>query len=172
MDIRPLRDLPEVEVARISEGTSLDRWMGNWRRNTRLRVSFYSQPRTYLMVAVPVRDGQMIGELPILIHEIILIPRQKRGQNQLHLQLSHFHPRTRMHTGPPTKERIGSVRRRVRSQPPTEIVLVRCGIVLGVQVDVTQGIDEEISPFDHLLANFYPLTKVPSEGDTGNGNSL
>ena len=77
-----------------------------------------------------------------------------------------------MLTGSPGQERIDGVRNRVRSQPPTGVILVRLGVVSGVLVDVTQEIREEITPFDHLFADFDLLTDVPSEGDTSEGNPL
>ena len=125
------------------------------------------------MSIVPVWDRQRIGELPILIHEVELIPRQKHGQNQLHLQLGHFHPRTWVPTGSPTEERIDSVREWVGSQPPTRVVLVWVGVVFGAQVNFAQAIREEISLFYHLFANsYYLFTNVPPEDDTGDDNSV
>ena len=131
-----------------------------------------SESSTHPMKIIPVRGGWRIGELPVLIHEVKLISRQKRGQNQLQLQLRHLHPRTGVPTGSPAEERIGDVRNRVRSQPPTGIVLVRFRVVFGVQVDFAQGISDEITPFDHSLADLESLMKVPSDGDTGNDYSV
>ena len=124
------------------------------------------------MNIVPVRDRQSIGELPILIHKVELVSHQKHGQDQLHFQLGHRHPRARVPTGSPTYERMDNVRGRVRSQPPTGVVLVRFGVVFGVQVDIGHGICEEISPFDDLFADCYVLANIPSEGNNTRGDSL
>jgi len=121
---------------------------------------------------VPIPNGQSTRKLSVVIHEVKLVPRQNHGQNQLHLQLARLHPGTRVPTGPPPKVRIRNVRNRVRSQPPSWIVFVRFGVVFGVQVCVSDAIREEISPFDHLFADFEFLTNVPSESDAGEGDSL
>ena len=46
------------------------------------------------------------------------------------------------------------------------------GVVFRVQVNVIQGIREEISPFDHLFADLYVLTNIPSEGGSSDEDSL
>ena len=132
----------------------------------------YPRSHPHLVYVVPVRDRQMIGELAILIHEVKLIPRQKHGRNQLHLQLCRLHPCTKVPTGSPTEERIDSFRDRVRSQPPTWVVLVWFGVVFGVQVDISGGIYEEISSSDHQFADFHLLMNVPPEGNSIVGNSV
>ena len=45
-------------------------------------------------------------------------------------------------------------------------------VVFGVQVDVSQGIREEVSPFDHLFADSHILMNVPPDGDERKSNSL
>ena len=121
---------------------------------------------------ISVRDRQGIGKLPILIHEVELIPRQKHCQNQLHFQLGHLHPHTRVPTGSPAKEWIGSVGNGVRSQPSAGVVLFWFRVVFGVQVDISHRIHEEISPSDHLFADFQLLMNVSSESDTIKGDPM
>jgi len=165
MTTRLVRDLLEVEIVCAPKRTNLDGWGGTMSIYTDTEF-FCLESYTHLVNVVPVWDGQRIGEIPILIHEIELVPHQQDDHNQLHLQLGHFDARTWMPAGSPTKERIGGVRERVWSQPSTGIVLIRIRVVFGVQVDVSQGIREEISPFYHLFANFH-LTNVPPEGGAG-----
>jgi hypothetical protein len=106
--------LPDVEVVRGSEGKSLDR--GNKERHDEhLNGTSYPQLHAYLVYIVPVRDRQRIGELPILVHEVELVSRQEHGQDQLHFQLGHLHPCTRVSAGSPTQERMDSARNRIRS---------------------------------------------------------
>jgi len=171
MAVRLLRDLLEVEVVRGSKGANLDR-RDNERRDKHLRIISYPRFHTYPMHVIPVWDRQRIGKVPILVDEIELVFRQKHGQNQLQFHLGHLYPRARVSTGSPTQERIDSVHNRVGSQPPTGVVLVWFGVVFGVQVDVSRGIREEISPFDHLFADCYILMNVPSEGDVSEDHSL
>ena len=127
---------------------------------------------THPVKIIPIRDRQMIGEYPILVHKVKLISRQKHDQNELHFQLGHLHPHAGVPTSSPTEERIGGVRNRVGSKPPTGIVLVRFRVVFRVQVDLAQGIREEIPPLDYPAADFHLLAKVPSKGGTSNGDSL
>ena len=112
---------------------------------------------------VPIGDRKGIGELPILIYEVKLIPRQEYGRNQLYLQLGHPHSRTWMPTGSPTNKWIGSVRDGVRSQPTARIVLVGFGVVFRVQMDVTKRVREEIPPLNDLLVDLHFPPNVPSE---------
>ena len=134
--------------------------------------SRFVESHSHLVSIVPVRDGQWIGEPPEFVHKVKLVPHQKHGHNQLHLQLGHLHPCTRVPASAPTEEGVGGVRERVGSQPPTRVVLVRIGVVFGVQMDVTQRIREEISPFYHLFADFHLSAEVPSEEEESNRDSL
>ena len=171
MVTRLLYDLLDVEVTRGSKGTSLDR-RDRERYGEHPNGTSYPQSHAYLVYIVPIRDRQRIGELPVLIHKVKLVSRQKRGQDQLHFQLGHHHSRARVPTGSPTQERIDTGQSWVRSQPSTGVVLVRFGVVFGVQVDIIHGICEEISSSDYLFVNFYLLMNVPSEVNNTEGDSL
>ena len=130
------------------------------------------QSYAYLVIVVPVQNRQRIRESSILVHKLVLVSRQKHGQNQLHLQFGRLHPCTRVPTSSPCEERIGSSWDRVRSQPSTGVVLVWLRVVLRVQMNVSHGIHEEITTSDHPVTNFYLSTKIPSKGGIGNANSL
>jgi hypothetical protein len=124
------------------------------------------------MKVVSVGDRKGSGELPILIYNIKLVSRQKHGQNQPHLQLGHPHSRAKVPTGSPTKERIGSVRGRVRSQPAARIVLVRFGVVFRVKVDLSSKVHKEIPPLNDLFVNLDFFSKISSEHNTSEGDPL
>ena len=170
-DIRLLCDLLKTEVGGCSKRTGLGGREGEDLVSACPEYR-YSQSHTHLVDIVPVWDRERIWELPVLIHEVELVSRQKHGHNQLHLQLGHPHSRARVPAGSPTEERVGSIRRWIGSQPPARVVLEWVGIIFGVQVDGTQGAREEISPSDQLPADFYILTNVPSEADARKCYSL
>ena len=60
----------------------------------------------------------------------------------------------------------------IGSQPSTGVVLVRVGVVFRAEVNFADRIREEISSPDDLSTDDDILTKVPSEGCAGEGESL
>ena len=152
--------LLEVEVARSFCRESL----GGQKDTASVYTEYHCiRSHTHSVSIVPVRDRRRIGELPVLIHEVKLIPRQKHSQNQFHLQLGQPGSRTGVPARSPTEERIGSVRNRVRSQPPTRIILVRFRVVIGVEVGVSRGMHKEIPPSDHFSGDFHLFAEVRQE---------
>ena len=117
-------------------------------------------------------DRQRVGELPILIHELVLVSHQKHRQNQFHCQLGQSHRRAKVLTSSPIKEQIRYVRNWIGSQPPSWVILGRVRIVFGVQLHVTQTVREEISAFGYVFANFDVLPHVPSQHDFGQRDPL
>ena len=111
-------------------------------------------------------------ELPILIHELVLVSHQKHRQNQFHCQLGQSHRRAKVLTSSPIKEQIRYVRNWIGSQPPSWAILGRVRMVFGVQLHVTQSVREEICAFGYLFANFDVLPHVPSQHDFGQRDPL
>lgn len=109
------------------------------------------------------RSWQRIGELSILIHEIVLVSQQEYDHNQLDFQFPQPHTGTRVSAGPPTEERIGGLWDGIRLQPSTRVILLWVGVEFWVQVGVAYRIREEIPAPDDLSAEIDILTNVPSE---------
>ena len=78
VEICLLHNLFEVEVVRSSKGTRLGRWR---KRKPDEHLYKSRQPNAHLVNIIPVWDRQRIGELPILVHKVKLVPRQKQSQD-------------------------------------------------------------------------------------------
>ena len=124
------------------------------------------------MNIVPVRDRQRLGEFSALVNELVLVPHQEHGRDQLHFQFGDLHPGARVPASAPTKVRVDDVRDWVRAQPSTGVVLVRVGVEFRVQVDFADGIREEIAPPDQFSVDGDILADVPSKGGTSERKSL
>jgi len=120
--------------------------------------------RTGLVKVVSVWNRHLADTFPITIDELVVVFLQEHGQNHLHLQFGDLHACASVPAAAPTKEFMGGIRYRVRSQPSTRVEFVRFGVELRVQVELSDGIHNEISSFDHLSANVDLFTEIPSEG--------
>lgn len=170
MAARLLHHLLEVEVGLGTKRTTLKRW-----EETQSAIKAYTvsaPPYTYLVNVVPVRDGKLLGELPLRVHKLVVVSHQEHGGNQLHLQLGHLHPGARVSTGTPTKIWVGGGRDRVRSEPSARIILVWLRVEFRVQVDFADRIGEEISTPDEFAVDSDIFANVPSEGGASEGKSL
>ena len=121
---------------------------------------------------IPVWGRQRVGELAVLVHKPELVPHQIEDKDQPHLQLGDLHPSARVSASSPADKWVDGVRNWVRSQPPTQIIFIQLRVVFGVQVNISNGIQEETISSDHPFTGLPLLIMVPSDGYARHGNLL